>query len=93
MYDKRCGGRGRGSGSRKGAIRLVRGSVGEARETERSHKKKRDEEAAGGRRERVRTKRPEGGVEGWWLWKGGVGRGSLDVCELSRDVGSAAGPN
>lgn len=40
MYDKRCGGRGRGSGSRKGAIRLVRGSMGEARETERSHKKK-----------------------------------------------------
>lgn len=25
--------------------------------------------------------------------EGGVGRGSLDVCELSRDVGSAAGTN
>lgn len=70
MHDKRCGGRRRGSGSRKGAIRLVRGSVGEARETERSQKKRetKRQQVAGGRESGRRGRR-----EGWR--GGGCGRG------------------
>lgn len=87
MYDKRCGGRRRGSGSRKGAVRLVRGSVGEARETERSQKKKKQRRRGSRWQEGESQDKEAGGrggeVEGWWLWKGAVGRGSLDVCELS----------
>lgn len=49
MYDKRCGGRRRGSGSRKRVIRSVKGSVREAREAERSQKKETErQQVAGG---------------------------------------------